>query len=92
MSGECMCVSGECMCEWGVCVCEWGVCVCVCVGGEHVCEWGVYSRHQKKVYISRPYNGTGNPVPFPLRSRLISVRLPFSNRSRFVQRAARPFW
>ena len=51
-----------------------------------------YSRHQKKVPISRPYNGTGNSVLFPFRSRLISVRLPFSNRSRFVPRAARPFW
>ena len=46
----------------------------------------MYSRHQKKVPISRPYNGTGNSVLFPFRSRLISVRLPFSNRSRFVPR------
>ena len=51
-----------------------------------------YSRHQKKVPISCPYNRTGNSVLFPFRSRLISVRLPFSNRSRFVPRAARPFW
>ena len=32
---------------------------------------------KKKVPIYRPYNGTGNSVPFPFRSRLISVRLPF---------------
>ena len=31
----------------------------------------------KKVPIYLPYNGTGNTVPFPFRSRLISVRLPF---------------
>ena len=31
----------------------------------------------KKVLIYRPYNGTGNTVPFPFRSRLISVQLPF---------------
>ena len=31
----------------------------------------------KKVTIYRPYNGTGNTVPFPFHSRLISVRLPF---------------
>ena len=31
----------------------------------------------KKVPIYRPYNGTGNSVTFPFRSRLISVRLPF---------------
>ena len=51
-----------------------------------------YSRRQKKVPIYGPYNGTGNPVPFPFRFHLISVWLPFSNRSRVVQRAARPFW
>ena len=37
----------------------------------------MYGRRQKKVPISRSYNGTGNSVPFPFRSRLISVRLPF---------------
>ena len=37
----------------------------------------IYGRRQKKVPIYRPYNGTGNSVPFPFRSRLISVRLPF---------------
>ena len=31
----------------------------------------------KKVTIYRPYNGTGNTVPFPFHSRLISVRLLF---------------
>ena len=40
-------------------------------------EGETYGRHQKKVPISRPYNGTGNSVPFPFRSCLISVRLPF---------------
>ena len=43
------------------------LCVCVCV-----CMVGV-----KKVPIYRPYNGTSNSVPFPFRSRLISVRLLF---------------
>ena len=43
------------------------LCVCVCV-----CTVGV-----KKVPIYRPYNGTGNSVPFPFCSRLISVQLPF---------------
>ena len=37
----------------------------------------MYSRRQIKVPIYRPYNGTGNTVPFPFRSRLISVRLVF---------------
>ena len=36
-----------------------------------------YGRCQKKVPIYRLYNGTGNTVLFPFRSRLISVRLPF---------------
>ena len=36
-----------------------------------------YGRRQKKVPISRLYNRTGNSVPFPFRSHLISVRLPF---------------
>ena len=31
----------------------------------------------KKVPIFHPYNGKGNTVQFPFRSRLISVRLPF---------------
>ena len=37
----------------------------------------MYGSRQKKVSICRPYNGTGNAVPFPFRSRLISVRLVF---------------
>ena len=37
----------------------------------------MYGRHKKKVPIYRPYNGTGNTVTFPFRSRLISVRLLF---------------
>ena len=37
----------------------------------------MYGRRQIKVPIYRPYNGTGNTVPFPFRSRLISVRLLF---------------
>ena len=37
----------------------------------------MYGRHQKNVSICRPYNGMGNTVPFPFRSRLISVRLVF---------------
>ena len=41
------------------------------------CNNMMYSRHQKKVPIYRPYNGMGNTVSFPFRSRLISVRLPF---------------
>ena len=40
-------------------------------------EVRTYGRCKKKVPIYRPYNGTGNSVPFPFRSRLISVRLPF---------------
>ena len=36
-----------------------------------------YGRRKKKVPIYRPYNGTGNSIPFPFRSRLISVWLPF---------------
>ena len=32
---------------------------------------------KKKVPVYRPCNGTGNSVPFPFRSRLISVPLPF---------------
>ena len=31
----------------------------------------------KNSSIYRLYNGTGNTMPFPFRSRLISVRLPF---------------
>ena len=33
----------------------------------------------KKVPISRPYNGTGNPVPFPFNFRAVAVlkRFPF---------------
>ena len=49
----------------------------------------------KKVPIYRPYNGTGNFVPFPFHSRLISVRLPFLSVFKpfpFLPRAARPFW
>ena len=37
----------------------------------------MYGRRQIKVPIYRPYNGTGNTVSFPFRSRLISVRLLF---------------
>ena len=37
----------------------------------------MYGRRQKNVSICRPYNGTGKTVPFPFRSRLISVRLVF---------------
>ena len=37
----------------------------------------MYGRHQKFCSICRPYNGTGNTVPFPFRSRLISVLLVF---------------
>ena len=37
----------------------------------------MYGRRQKKVSIYRPNHGSGNTVPFPFRSRLISVRLPF---------------
>ena len=37
----------------------------------------MYGRRQKNVSICRPYNGTGNIVPFPFRSRLISVLLVF---------------
>ena len=36
-----------------------------------------YSRHKKKVHISRPYNGTGNPVPFPFNFRAVAVLKPF---------------
>ena len=44
----------------------------------HEREHTIYGRRQKKkVPIYCPYNGTGNTVPFPFRSRLISVRLPF---------------
>ena len=39
--------------------------VCVCTVGIN------------KIPIYCPYNGTGNSVPFPFHSRLISVRLPF---------------
>ena len=37
----------------------------------------MYGRRQKNVSICRPYNGTGNTVPFPFRSRLISMLLVF---------------
>ena len=37
----------------------------------------MYARHQKNVSICRPYNGTGNTVPFPFLFRLISVLLVF---------------
>ena len=37
----------------------------------------MYGRHQKNVSICRPYNGTGNTVPFPFCFRLISVRFVF---------------
>ena len=37
----------------------------------------MYGTRPKNVSICRPYNGTGNTVPFPFRSRLISVRLVF---------------
>ena len=37
----------------------------------------MYGRRQKIFSICRPYNGTGNTVPFPFRSRLISVLLVF---------------
>ena len=37
----------------------------------------MYGRRQKNVSIYRPYNGTGNTVPFLFRSRLISMRLVF---------------
>ena len=52
--------------------------------GMHACSEGycscpvcVYGRRQKKVPISRPYNGTGNPVPFPFRSRAVAVLVRF---------------
>ena len=38
-----------------------------------------YTEASKKVPIYHPYNGTGNTVPFPFRSLLITVRLPFSS-------------
>ena len=37
----------------------------------------MYGRRKKNVSICRPYNGTGNTMPFPFRSRLISVWLVF---------------
>ena len=37
----------------------------------------MYGRRQIFFSICRPYNGTGNTVPFPFHSRLISVRLVF---------------
>ena len=36
-----------------------------------------YGRRQKKVPISRPYNGTGNPVPFPFNFRAVAVLVRF---------------
>ena len=51
------------------------------------CNKMMYGRRQKKFPICRPYNGTGNTVPFPFRSRLNSVLLVFLsvfNRFRFV--------
>ena len=41
------------------------------------CNVMLYTVGIKKVPIYRPYNGTGNTVPFPFCSRLISVWLPF---------------
>ena len=35
---------------------------------------GLYGRRQKKVPISRPYNGTGNPVPFPFNFRAVAAQ------------------
>ena len=43
----------------------------------HSTDSTIYSRHQKKVPISRPYNGTGNPVPFPFNFRAVAVLKPF---------------
>ena len=37
----------------------------------------MYGRRQIFFSICRPYNGTGNTVPFPFSSRLVSVRLVF---------------
>ena len=37
----------------------------------------MYGKRQKIVPIYRPDNGTGNTVPFPFSSCLISMRLPF---------------
>ena len=37
----------------------------------------MYGRRQKKVPISRPYNGTGNPVPFPFNFRAVAVLVRF---------------
>ena len=37
----------------------------------------MYGSNQIFFSICRPYNGTGNTVPFQFRSRLISVRLVF---------------
>ena len=37
----------------------------------------MYSRHKKKVPISRPYNGTVNPVPFPFNFRAVAVLVRF---------------
>ena len=54
-----------------LCVLCVGTCTCV-----HICV-STYGRRQKKFPIYRLYNGTGNSVPFPFRSRLISVWLPF---------------
>ena len=37
----------------------------------------MYGRRQKKVAISRPYNGTGNPVPFPFNFHAVAVLVRF---------------
>ena len=47
------------------------------LSNSYVNRQKIYGRRQQKVPIYRPYNGTGNTVQFPFRSRLISVRLPF---------------
>ena len=37
----------------------------------------MYGRHQKKFAIYRPYNGTGNSVPFPFNFREVAVLVRF---------------
>ena len=42
-----------------------------------ISEHFMYGRCQKKVPIYRPYNGTGDSVPFPFNFRAVAVLVRF---------------
>ena len=53
----------------------------------------MYGRRQKKKSIYRPYNGTGNTVPFPFRVVAVLVHfqtIPILSQGQFIRSSVRP--